>query len=156
MKYNIIFRTVIISSDFHQTRNEGMSKSKRWSCERIDYSWINFFLLSCSKTGQEGFQVPFLHDVISENNRQKFVVGDVLKLRTDDPSGLLVERLVVPSGVQFSEFERHQVVLSRPNHMHRCQMKVLVGSFVARFETISASSGFFFTIATVVEVFARW
>lgn len=69
--------------------------------------------------------------LITEQEREEFVVNDVLQLGNNDAPRFLVETLVVPVWVDFNEEIGDAVVLAHPGLRHGCQADERVDSWVA-------------------------
>lgn len=67
---------------------------------------------------------------LTEENRQEFVVGDVLQFSDNYPSRLLVQGFVIPARMQLLEHSGNSVVLSHPNRMDQCEVNLLVNSAI--------------------------
>ena len=68
---------------------------------------------------------------LTEHNWKPLVVSDVLHLRRDDATRLLIDGLVVPVGVQSRQFISYPVVLPHPQCVHCGQLYLFVDTGIA-------------------------
>ena len=74
--------------------------------------------------------------LITEQEREEFVVNDVLHLGNDDAPRFLVQALVLPVWVDFNEEIGDAVVLAHPRLRHGSQADERVHSRIACFDIV--------------------
>lgn len=73
-------------------------------------------------------QTEFIHHVLSEQDRQELVVGNVLNLCDINATGFLVYGFVVPVRVDSCKTVGYTIVLTSHQNVHHCEDELLVYS----------------------------
>ncbi len=97
--------------------DEGVAEPESGSSKFVQNGRIEVLVVILTETLLQWQQTEFLHFPSTDNDGQPFVVGNVLHLSSQNSSGLLVEALVVPSGIQTGQFSRQSVVFTQENRM---------------------------------------
>ena len=77
-----------------------MAKSESSRGEAVEDGRIDLWVVSCIVSLGQRQDVQLLHEVSAKDDGQPLVVGDVLHLRDEDPSCLLIQPLIVPVRVE--------------------------------------------------------
>ena len=81
-----------------------MTKSESSGGKAVEDRRIDLWVVSCIVSLGQRQDVQLLHEISAKDDGQPLVVGDVLHLRDEDPSRLLVQPLVVPVRVEVVQF----------------------------------------------------
>lgn len=108
--------------------DEGVAEPESGCSKFVQNRRIEVLVVILTGTLLQWQQTEFLHFHSTDNDGQPFVECDVLHLGGQNSSGLLVEALVVPSGIQTGQFSRQSVVFTQENRMGHGLIGVLVHS----------------------------
>lgn len=108
--------------------NEGVAEPECGASEFIQNGWIEIGVVILTGTLLQWQQTELLHFHSTNNDGQPLVVRDVLHLSGQNSSGLLIETLITPSGIQTGQFSRQSVVFTQENGMGHGQIWVLIHS----------------------------
>ena len=97
--------------------DEGVAEPESGSSKFVQNGRIEVLVVILTGTLLQWQQTEFLHFHSTDNDGQPFVDCDVLHLGGQNSSGLLVETLVVPSGIQTGQFSRQSIVFTQENRM---------------------------------------
>ena len=78
--------------------------------------------------------------VITEKDRQVFVVSNVLNFRNNYASSFLEDDFIAPRWIELLQFFGDPVVLAGPNGVHHGQLRLFVDSIVAGVEAHAADA----------------
>ena len=93
--------------------DEGVAEPESGCSKFVQNGRIEVLVVILTGTLLQWQQTEFLHFRSTDNDGQPFVEGDVLHLSGQNSFGLLVETLVVPSGIQTGQFSRQSALCSR-------------------------------------------
>lgn len=101
--------------------------------------WVHRRVVERAHTLFAEEQAVTIHDVLAQHHRQEFVVRDVLHDGRHDVTRFLIDSLIVPMGIDVSQFDGDAVVFAHHDCMKGDEHHLLIGSTVSGKETIRVS-----------------